>query len=84
MAQISYMYTGLFPRKLDIPENALTVKEMSRINPDPFIKKFMGTIFTRNSHSSKEVSVITIMLKDSPYLSYSCFGIQIRTKMGKF
>ena len=38
MAQISYTYSGLFPRMLDIPASALKIKEMKLINPDPFLR----------------------------------------------
>ena len=44
MAQISYAYSGLFPRMLDIPASALKIKEMKLINPDPFLKMFMSKL----------------------------------------
>ena len=44
MAQISYSYSGLFPRKLNIPAEALKVKEMKHVNPNPLIKLFMSKL----------------------------------------
>ena len=41
MAQISYAYNGLFPRNVEIPESALTIKELKRINPDHILQMFM-------------------------------------------
>ena len=37
MAQISYRYTGLFPSKYDIPENAATVRDMMQMRSDTFL-----------------------------------------------
>ena len=41
MAQISYSYGCLFPRKLEIPDFALTVKDMKKISSDNFLRLFM-------------------------------------------
>ena len=42
MAQITYAYSGLFPRKLEIPDSALTKKEIMKINPEPFLQSFLA------------------------------------------
>ena len=47
MAQVSYAYTGLFPRsKFDIPDDAVNVRVMKISSSDPFLLKFLESLNT--------------------------------------
>ena len=44
MAQISYCYLGLFPRKFEIPVDAVSVKDLMTITKDVSLKIFFSSI----------------------------------------
>ena len=43
-AQVTYGYNGLFPRKYEVPDNAVLVKDMIKVCSDPFLQMVMSRL----------------------------------------
>jgi hypothetical protein len=56
LAQVSYGFYGLFPDKLEIPEDALYKKEMLQVSSDSFMLEFLRS-FQENTVVPKKIKI---------------------------
>lgn len=65
LAQISYAYTGLFPRsKLDIPDDAVDVRSMKYQTSDKFLTRYLSSLNT-NSLIMKKVKILGTIAQEA-------------------